>query len=162
MATELAPQQSPPASGVKRRNSGSTDEQEGKRQRTSPGKASSKPDTPREQDAANEEPRRRDSNTDKAPEPRRKTAAVNEKDRSRRLFGGLLGSLSQKDNSRTAKRRQEIETRKKAELQRQDDEHAEDKQRRLERLTEKRRRVRRTVDEETVRSNDNFGGPRFA
>jgi hypothetical protein len=66
------------------------------------------------------------------------------------LFGGLLGSLSQKDDSRTTKRRQEIESRRKAELQRQDDEHIEDKQKRLEQLAKKRRRVKGEIEDETV------------
>jgi hypothetical protein len=59
--------------------------------------------------------------------------------------------LSQKGDSRTTKRRQEIESRRKAELQRQDDEHLEDKQRRLEQLAEKRRRVKKELEAETVR-----------
>jgi hypothetical protein len=61
-----------------------------------------------------------------------------------------LGSLSQKDDSRTTKRRQEIESRRKAELQRQDDEHVEDKQKRLEQLAGKRRRVKKEIEDETV------------
>lgn len=63
-----------------------------------------------------------------------------------------MGPLSQKDDSRTTKRRQEIESRRKAELQRQDDEHVEDKQRRLEQLAEKRRRVKKEMQAETVRT----------
>ena len=162
MATELDPQQSPPTNGLKRRQS-EVSEQESKRLRASPGKTSPSPETTRasarrDSNAPGEEDSRRES-TDKAAgeqaqqkgEPRRKSSAVNEKDRSRRLFGGLLGSLSQKGDSRTTKRRQEIESRRKAELQRQDDEHLEDKQRRLEQLAEKRRRVKKELEAETVR-----------
>lgn len=153
MATER--QQSPPANGaLKRRQSDLSEapEQDTKRLRTSPGKISPDPEatTPANTDRA-----RRES-TDKPSEPRdarRKSSAVNEKDRSRRLFGGLLGSLSQKGDNRTAKRRQEIESRKQAELQQQDDQNLEDKQKRLEQLAEKRRRVKKKVDEETVSDN---------
>lgn len=151
MATELRSEQSPPANDSKRRHS-EVSEQESKRLRASPGKTSPDPEAARATDAPSEERSRRES-TDKAndgKDVRRKSGAVNEKDRSRRLFGGLLGSLSQKGDSRTAKKRQEIESRKKAELQRQDDERVEDKQRRLEELAVKRRRVRQKMDEETV------------
>lgn len=147
---ELEPQQSPPTNGLKRRQS-EVSEQENKRLRTSPGKTSPDPETSRARDAPSEDRSRRESTKgEQAQEPRRKSSAVNEKDRSRRLFGGLLGSLSQKGDNRTTKRRQEIESRKKAELQRQDDEHVEDKQKRLEQLSEKRRRVKREMQEETV------------
>lgn len=161
MATELEPQQSPPANSLKRRQS-EVPEQETKRLRASPGKTSPDPEATRasdrrDSDAPSEDGTRRES-TDKTAEAppapqestRRKSSAINEKDRSRRLFGGLLGSLSQKGDSRTAKRRQEIESRRKAELQRQDDEHVEDKQRRLEQLAEKRRRVKKELEAETV------------
>jgi hypothetical protein len=162
MATELDPQQSPPMNGLKRRQS-EVSEQESKRPRAIPGKTSPDPETAsasarRESDVPSKEKPRRES-TDKATrgpapqrgEARKKSNAVNEKDRSRRLFGGLLGSLSQKGDSRTTKRRQEIESRRKAELQRQDDEHVEDKQRRLERLADKRRRVKKELEAERVR-----------
>ncbi|GAB7327952.1 hypothetical protein MBLNU13_g11718t2 [Cladosporium sp. NU13] len=163
MATELGPQQTTPTNGLKRRQS-EVSEQENKRLRASPGKTSPDPETTcasarRDSNAPGDEHLWRES-TDKAAEEqapqqaetRRKSSAVNEKDRSRRLFGGLLGSLSQKGDSRTTKRRQEIESRRKAELQRQDDEHLEDKQRRLEQLAEKRRRVKKELEAETMRN----------
>ncbi|KAM0716343.1 hypothetical protein Q7P37_007788 [Cladosporium fusiforme] len=155
MATEHQPQQSPPANGgLKRRQSEQSEapEQESKRLRTSPDKSSLDPEAAAP--SAETEVTRRES-TDKTSEPRdarRKSSAISEKDRSRRLFGGLLGSLSQKGDSRTTKRRQEIESRKKAELQQQDDQNLEDKQKRLEQLSEKRRRVKKRMDEETMRN----------
>lgn len=153
---DTEPQHSPPTNGLKRRQS-EVSEQESKRLRTSPGKISSLPEPSPARDSPREESSRCDL-SDKTAEkqsPRpgdapRKSSNINEKDRSRRLFGGLLGSLSQKDDSRTTKRRQEIESRRKAELQRQDDEHVEDKQRRLEQLAEKRRLVRKRIEDETV------------
>jgi hypothetical protein len=153
---DTEPQHSPPANDLKRRQS-EVSEQESKRLRTSPGKISSLPEPSPARDSPRDEGARRDSSDKTADKqsprpvdaPRRSTK-INEKDRSRRLFGGLLGSLSQKDDSRTTKRRQEIESRRKAELQRQDDEHVEDKQRRLEQLAEKRRRVKKQLEDETV------------
>jgi hypothetical protein len=153
---DAEPQHSPPANDLKRRQSEAS-EQESKRLRTSPGKISSLPEPSPARDSPREESSRRDS-SDKAAEKQstrpgdapRKSSKINEKDRSRRLFGGLLGSLSQKDDSRTTKRRQEIESRRKAELQRQDDEHVEDKQKRLEQLAEKRRRAKKEIEDETV------------
>jgi len=153
---DAEPQHSPPANDLKRRQS-EVSEQESKRLRTSPGKTSSLPEPSPARDSARDEGSRRDSG-DKTAEkqsPRRgdaprKSSKINEKDRSRRLFGGLLGSLSQKDDSRTTKRRQEIESRRKAELQRQDDKHIEDKQKRLIQLAEKRRRVKKEIEDETV------------
>jgi hypothetical protein len=153
---DAEPQNPPPANDLKRRQS-EVSEQESKRLRTSPGKTSSLPEPSPARDSARDEASRRDSG-DKTAEKQslrrgdapRKSSKINEKDRSRRLFGGLLGSLSQKDDSRTTKRRQEIESRRKAELQRQDDEHVEDKQKRLEQLAEKRRRVKKEIEHETV------------
>ena len=171
MATELSPQKSPTTNGLKRRQS-EVSEQENKRLRASPGKTSPDSETTRasarrDSDAPGDGDSRRESTHKVAGEqvppsgePRRKSSAINEKDRSRRLFGGLLGSLSQKGDSRTTKRRQEIESRRKAELQRQDDEHLEDKQRRLEQLAEKRRRVKKELEAETVRIYGDSGPTR--
>jgi hypothetical protein len=149
-------QHSPPANDLKRRQS-EVSEQESKRLRTSPGKISSLPEPSPARDSPRDEASRRDSSdltvekqATRPGDAPRKSSKINEKDRSRRLFGGLLGSLSQRDDSRTTKRRQEIESRRKAELQRQDDEHVEDKQRRLELLAEKRRRVKKEIEDETV------------
>jgi len=82
-------------------------------------------------------------------EANRKSIAIDEKKRTKRLFGALLGNLNQPSN-RALKRRQEIEERRKAELQRQDDERREDIQRRLEKLAEQRRRDQEKLDEENM------------
>lgn len=83
---------------------------------------------------------------------RRKPAVVEEKQRSKRLFGALLGSLNRPAaDARASKKRAEIETRRKAELQRQDDERVEDGLRRRETLAAVRRREQGAVDEENVR-----------
>lgn len=83
-------------------------------------------------------------------EQRRRSTAVDEKQRGKRLFGALLGNLKQ-PSDRVSKKRQEIEGRRKAELQRQDNERLEDKQRRLDRLAAHRKNVQKTVDQENVR-----------
>ena len=80
---------------------------------------------------------------------RRKAGAMDEKQRSKRLFGSLLGNLN-RPSDRASQKRQEIEARRKAELQRQDDERLEEKNRRLEQLAEHRRETQRAVDEENV------------
>ena len=67
---------------------------------------------------------------------RRQTAAQEEKKRSRRLFGGLLNTLSQTPSDSQQKRRQEIEKRQQERLKRQ---HAEDGKKRAEKLAQLRK-----------------------
>lgn len=74
---------------------------------------------------------------------------MDEKQRSKRLFGALLGNLRQ-PGDRNSKRRQEIESRRKAELQQQDNERLEDRQRRQEQLAEQRKITQVKVDEQNV------------
>jgi hypothetical protein len=143
------------AKGMKRRLSASLDgdkemEQENKRQRISPGKIS--PKIARDGDAPSNPPATNAGSPEQPADPRearRKSSIADEKQRSKRLFGALLGSLNQ-PSDRTSKRRQEIESRRKAELQRQDDERLEDKQRRQERLAEQRKKAQMKVEEENV------------
>ncbi|KAK5730923.1 hypothetical protein LTR15_000861 [Elasticomyces elasticus] len=160
-----------PENGLKRGREDDV-EQESKRQRTSPGKnsptavkietetvkqdLSDKHDTPAHE-AKSLESKPEQPNTDTT-QPRRKGVVTDEKQRSKRLFGALLGNLNQ-PGDRTSKRRQEIEARRKAELQRQDDERVEEKQRRLEALAEHRSTVQKKVDEESVRAMDSIGRP---
>ena len=135
---------------MKRRHSEAAEaEQESKRQRISPGKNS--PTTARD-DAHDGSPKGATTQEQPNVEPRgarRKSSVADEKQRSKRLFGALLGSLNQ-PGDRTSKRRQEIESRRKAELQRQDDERVEDKLRRQEKLAGRRRREQERVDEQNV------------
>lgn len=136
---------------LKRRHSEAAEAgQESKRQRISPGKNS--PTTAR--DDANDGSPKEGATTQEQPNvdqrgARRKSSIADEKQRSKRLFGALLGSLNQ-PGDRTSKRRQEIESRRKAELQRQDDERVEDKLRRQEKHAERRRREQERVDEQNV------------
>lgn len=158
-------ERSPSANGLKRRASDVQDvseqEQESKRQRMSPGKISPTAE-PSTHDDGSERSESRPGNTHEEKPPdspvdtqhgeptRRKTGpTMHDKQRSKRLFGALLGNLNQ-PGDRASKRRQEIESRRKAELQRQDDERLEDKKQRLEKLAEKRKETQREVDEKNV------------
>lgn len=152
---DIEDERPPSANGLKRRQ---TEEptQETKRQRTSPGKSSPVAPPPEEEDSIAQKNVTPSMNigpaTLSAPEPRealRKSVITDEKQRSKRLFGALLGNLAQ-PHDRTSKRRQEIESRRKAELKRQDDERLEDKQKRLKQLAEQRKLAQRKVDEEHV------------
>lgn len=86
---------------------------------------------------------------DEGPRPSRNRNGADEKQRSKRLFGALLGNLNQK-GSETSKRRQEIEARRKAELRKQDEERAEKEIRKTEQAIEWRRRRQVDVDEDEV------------
>ncbi|KAL9081267.1 MAG: hypothetical protein Q9159_007372 [Coniocarpon cinnabarinum] len=68
-----------------------------------------------------------------------KSTREDEKKRGRRLFGGLLGTLSQSSSSSAQRRRAEIEMKQQAKLKAQDEEHEEDKKRRLESLALERK-----------------------
>lgn len=163
--------ESPANNGLKRRQSeiSGDDDSSSKRQRTSPGKTpprskSKEADTKRGGEEVISSVARARSITpvepknkseESAPDnrvERRKSAAVkapDEKQRSKRLFGALLGNLN-RPSDRQSKRRAEIEQRKKAELQKQDDERLEDRQRRLERLAIQRKNEQLQVDERNV------------
>jgi len=157
MTAEAAPAHN----ALKRRQSDIADEEEGsKRQRTTPGKDS--PQRPTAADSENpdssEASKKKDSPQDTAgkaagdrrgSDTRRKSSVIDERQRSKRLFGGLLGNLAQPGNT-VSKRRQEIEARRKAELQRQDDERVEDKQKRVEQSAVRRRQIKRRFDEQAV------------
>ncbi|KAI7278181.1 hypothetical protein KC345_g6122 [Hortaea werneckii] len=146
---------SPNANGLKRRAS-EDEEPDSKRQRRSPSHEKTDQPVSNTETAEQKHDTPADTNDSSKPqEPKgasRKTGAVDEKKRSKRLFGALLGNLNQ-PSDRTSKRRQEIETRRKAELQKQDEEVQEDKARRTERLREHRKKVQRdVVDEEVMRT----------
>ncbi|EME45734.1 hypothetical protein DOTSEDRAFT_71432 [Dothistroma septosporum NZE10] len=150
---------------LKRRQSGTDDqEQESKRQRKSPGKSSPAAHTT---DASQEESMATSDTTKIATEQdgrdvRKRRGVADEKQRSKRLFGALLGNLN-RPSDRNATKRAEIEQRRKAELKKQDDERLEDKQKRLEQLAIHRKREQIKVDEQNMHmrhkdmlSNANF------
>lgn len=132
-------------------------DQASKKQRISPGKISPEEAAKDQTEAGAEQPL---NETPVAQEPRpepRKPSIADEKQRSKRLFGALLGNLSQSGDSRTSKRRQEIEVRKKAELQRQDDERLEGRQRRQEKYDAWREVEQARVGEQNVRTSRDAG-----
>ncbi|KAF7194542.1 Pinin-like 1 [Pseudocercospora fuligena] len=156
-----------PTNGLKRRHSGDEQAKDGdedsKRRRTSSSGKNSPIATPTEENAAEKEQEpastKVEAATQKQPaqkaddtrESRRKSGVADERQRSKRLFGALLGNLNQ-PSDRVSKRRGEIEQRKKAELQKQDDERLEDRQRRIEKLAIQRKREQIRVDEENMRT----------
>lgn len=145
----------PGANGLKRRQSEIAEiEQDNKRQRTSPGKTSPTTETGGADGSlpkGNTEDDSRDRTKDDKTATRKRIGGPDEKQRSKRLFGALLGNLNQ-PGDRVSRRRTEIEQRKKAEVQKQDDERLEDRQRRLEKLALQRKKEQINVDEQNVRS----------
>lgn len=157
MATTSTDSMHEQRNGLKRRQSHTPEPEthegnDSKRQRTSPGKSS--PDIAPQDDGMEGKKEAVPSaiegrRTSSARDARRQSGVGDEKSKAKRLFGGLLGSLAQ-PGDRTTKRRQEIESRRKAELQQQDDARVEDKQRQAERLADKRKLVRKRVDKQNV------------
>ncbi|KXT10494.1 hypothetical protein AC579_4260 [Pseudocercospora musae] len=155
-----------PTNGLKRRHSGNEQpkdgEEDSKKRRTSSSGKNSPIATPTEENAAEKEQEIASTKVkaaaqnqpaqkaDATRESRRKSGVADERQRSKRLFGALLGNLNQ-PGDRVSKRRGEIEQRKKAELQKQDDERLEDRQRRVEKLAIERKREQIRVDEEDMR-----------
>jgi hypothetical protein len=111
-----------PEPPTKRRKSSVT-EQEPKRRRLSAQDGASPGSQPRPAPES-EQP------TEKRPVRR---GREDERKRGQRLFGGLLGTLSQSSNSAAQKRRADIEKRQQAKLKSQDDEYDGLKKRRKER-----------------------------
>lgn len=97
-------------------------------------------DGPRHQD---------DSPTDRRPD-RRRTGAVEERKRGQRLFGALLGTLSQSSSSAAQRRRADIDKKQQEKLKLQAQEFDQRKQQRLEELMVIRRREQKKFDEQTV------------
>lgn len=77
--------------------------------------------------------------------------AAEERKRGRRLFGALLGTLSQSSSSSTAqKRRSVIEKKQQAKLKQQTEEADERKKEKLEALIKVRRKEQRSYDRRSV------------
>ncbi|PYI04351.1 hypothetical protein BO78DRAFT_399033 [Aspergillus sclerotiicarbonarius CBS 121057] len=85
--------------------------------------------------------------------PRRPAAGRDEeRKRGQRLFGGLLGTLSQSSNSAAQKRRADIERRQQDKLKLQDEEYGELKKKRREERTVVRKKKQRLYEEESMRT----------
>ena len=77
-------------------------------------------------------------------------AAAEERKRGQRLFGGLLGALSQSSATSAQKRRADIEQRQQAKLKLQDEQHSETKRRKKEELVDERRRQQKELERASV------------
>jgi len=76
---------------------------------------------------------------------------VEERKRGQRLFGALLGTLSQSSSSTAQKRRTDIERKQQAKLKQQADEEDEKKKQKREALLAIRRREQVKYDKQSVR-----------
>ena len=83
---------------------------------------------------------------------RRKSGQMEERKRGQRLFGALLGTLSQSSSSTAHKRRTDIERKQQAKLKLQADEFDEKKKQRLDAIMEVRRQEQKKYDKQSVSS----------
>lgn len=81
---------------------------------------------------------------------RRKSGQAEERKRGQRLFGALLGTLSQSSTTAAQKRRIDIEKKQQAKLKLQAEEFDQKQKERLEELMKVRRREQRKFDEQSV------------
>ena len=79
-----------------------------------------------------------------------------ERKRGQRLFGALLGTLSQSSSSTANKRRADIEKKQQGKLRMQTEEDNEKKKAELEDLMAMRRMEQKKYDRESVRSHNDF------
>ncbi|KAL8725937.1 MAG: hypothetical protein Q9181_006236, partial [Wetmoreana brouardii] len=82
---------------------------------------------------------------------RRRSGQLEERKRGQRLFGALLGTLSQSSSSTAQKRRTEIEKKQQTKLRVQAEEHDEQKKQRLETLMAVRRKEQKKYNKQSVR-----------
>jgi pinin/SDK/memA/ protein conserved region len=112
----------------------------------------------------------RDSNGNTLPTsatspPRRKpsitgSGAVEERKRGQRLFGALLGTLSQSSTTTAQRRRADIEKKQLGKLQQRDEEVEEEKRKKRHKLDVIRRKEQKVWDEQNV--SGYFGSRRIA
>lgn len=81
---------------------------------------------------------------------RRADGRAEERKRGQRLFGALLGTLSQKSSTTTQKRRADIEKKQQAKLKLQAEEYDAKKRDELDKLLAVRRREQQRFDEQSV------------
>ncbi|KAI9702576.1 MAG: hypothetical protein M1836_001056 [Candelina mexicana] len=90
------------------------------------------------------------ASADQRPE-RRKSGHIEERKRGQRLFGALLGTLSQSSASSAQKRRTDIERKQQAKLKLQAEEYDEKQKKALDELLVVRRKEGRKYDEQSMR-----------
>ena len=81
---------------------------------------------------------------------RRREGEMEERKRGQRLFGALLGTLSQSSSSTAQKRRSDIERKQQAKLKLQAEEYDEEKKQKVEALMEVRRQEQKKYDKQSV------------
>ncbi|GLB12009.1 hypothetical protein AtubIFM57258_009286 [Aspergillus tubingensis] len=135
-----------PEAGLKRRQSSITDpDSENKRRRLS-----SQTDN---HDDTQSIPDRKQASPDVTErKPRRGAGRDEERKRGQRLFGALLGTLSQSSTSAAQKRRADIERRQQDKLKLQDEEYGELKKKRREERAVIRKKEQRFYEEESMRT----------
>lgn len=135
-------EQPPPASPTLKRRQSSFSDERSKRPRLSSGGSNDKQDVGASPPAVP---------VDRASD-RRKSGQMEERKRGQRLFGALLGTLSQSSSSTAQKRRTDIEKKQQAKLKLQAEEQDEKKKQRREALMEMRKREQVKYDKQSVRS----------
>ncbi|KAL8672077.1 MAG: hypothetical protein Q9168_003437 [Polycauliona sp. 1 TL-2023] len=84
------------------------------------------------------------------PSNRSRSGQLEERKRGQRLFGALLGTLSQSSSSAANKRRTDIEKKQQAKLRVQAEEHEEQKKQRLDSLMAVRRKEQKKYDKQSM------------
>ncbi|RHZ73847.1 hypothetical protein CDV55_107641 [Aspergillus turcosus] len=137
-----------PDAGLKRRNSSTTDpDPDSKRRRLSTQEDKDHPVADRKpsfSDTAEQRPDRRAS--------RQANGRDEERKRGQRLFGALLGTLSQRSNTAAQKRRADIERKQQDKLKLQDEEYDELKKKKREERAALRKKEQRYYEEESMRT----------
>ena len=83
---------------------------------------------------------------------RRFSKSVDERNRGKRLFGGLLGTLAQNSSSTAQKRRTNIERKQQEKLKLQAEKDDEKEKQKLQELSEMRRGEQEQYNKQSVRS----------
>jgi hypothetical protein len=135
---EILPKQ--PSPSLKRRQS-SLDSESSKRPRLDT-RISQRSDDDRSPTSAMSPPRRKSSTIG--------SGAAEERKRGQRLFGALLGTLSQTSAKPAHRRRDEIEKRQQDKLRQKDEELADEKRRKREELDAVRRKEQKAWDRQSV------------
>ncbi|KAL2851599.1 pinin/SDK/memA/ protein conserved region-domain-containing protein [Aspergillus pseudoustus] len=133
-----------PEVGLKRRQSSTTEvDSDTKRRRLSSQTETQDPETRAAQTQLS--PKREEQNAE-----RKRTRRDEERKRGQRLFGSLLGTLSQSSNSAAQRRRADIERKQQDKLKLQDEEYGELKKKRLEERLVVRRKEQRLYEKELM------------
>nr|KMM72062.1 hypothetical protein CPAG_08361 [Coccidioides posadasii RMSCC 3488] len=141
------PEPSSPDATLKRRQFPSQEDNNTKRRRVSTSQAQSTAD-----DTSQVSPVVPRTSVDDGKEKgRQKTGREEERKRGQRLFGALLGTLSQSSLTATQKRRADIERKQQAKLKQQDEEYDEQYRKRREELMARRRRDQVVYERESLR-----------